>query len=490
VLFNSYAFILGFLPVVLLLHYVLGRRLGLEGALVVLGGASLAFYGYWNPAYLVLIVGSIVANYGLGHALSRIGADRPHARKQLVALGIVLNLGLLGYYKYANFFVDTWNALGGPPLFLAKIALPLAISFFTFQQISYLLSAYQNPEQRVSWWRYGFCVTFFPHLLAGPIILYKELLPQLEQKIIRFDPTSWSVGLSMFAFGLAKKVLLADNIARFSSPVFDALPSGAQPTPAAAWLAVFAYSLQLYFDFSGYSDMAVGLARLFNLKMPANFDSPYKAKNVGEFWRRWHMTLSRFLREYLYIPLGGNRGSTTRVACNLMITMVLGGLWHGAGWGFVLWGAVNGVFLVTYFVYSTWRKKQLAGRPAVTSRLGREISITVTFALVMLSRVSFRAPDWNSSVLMYRSLVGDVVHGVTPFSLTLGGALCVAGYAVCRVCPNTQEIMAAYEPVIERVRGGVVAFRPNLTWAAVVGAVLLACFLSLGHVSEFLYFQF
>jgi D-alanyl-lipoteichoic acid acyltransferase DltB (MBOAT superfamily) len=295
-------------------------------------------------------------------------------------------------------------------------------------------------------------------------------------------------------FGLFKKVVIADNIAKLSSPVFDSLPLGIAPSTIAAWLAIFAYSLQLYFDFSGYSDMAVGLARMFNIKLPANFDSPYKARNFSEFWRRWHMTLSAFLRDHLYIPLGGNRGTERRVQLNLLITMLLGGLWHGAGWGFVVWGAVNGVLLLLHRNFRLLLSK-LGIKKASSSWYVRELSITLTFVCIMLSRVTFRAPDWNSSVLMWQSLLGMVGNGIsfaTVVDLKFGICAAFLIYLVCRLMPNTQQMLAKFDPVLDAVSpsNNGLHWAPNRFWGILTAIAALACLLSLDHVSEFLYFQF
>jgi len=493
-LFNSYEFIVGFLPICLLIYFSFSQRLGLERALGLLAFGSLAFYSYWNPAYLPLILSSVAVNFWLGTKLKDPNITDARTRRSYLLAGVVFDLGLLGYFKYANFAVDTWNYLSGSNVELARIALPLAISFFTFQQLGYVLQAYYGLQSQPTLVRYGFVVTFFPHLIAGPIVLHQEFFPQLKSSILKFNKESFAVGATLFVFGLFKKVVIADNIARFSSPIFDALPQGIQPTTASAWLAVFAYSLQLYFDFSGYSDMAVGLARLFNLKLPANFESPYKAANVGEFWRRWHVTLSRFLRQYLYVPLGGNRGSSLRVSFNLFLTMLLGGMWHGAGWGFIIWGAVNGVFLVLHRLYvMAWRKRHPGERPARASGLKLELGITFTFFLVMMSRVSFRAPDWDSSMIMYRSLLGlvNVDQVVEPsFSLMRGTILSLGAYLICRVMPNTQEMLADYDPLPEPVSPSWIRFRLTTPWALVVAVALIIALLNFGEVSEFLYFQF
>ena len=489
-LFNSYVFVFAFMPVTAGLYYVFARRLGVQGALALLVVASLFFYSWWNPVYLPLILASMGLNYAVGRWLSRPGIPARN-RRVMVTIAVVFNLALLGFFKYANFFVDTVNYALGTGIFLKQIALPLAISFFTFQQIGFVVECYRSESHCPTLSRYLFFVSFFPQLIAGPIVRSEEIFPQLKPTMLRFNAENVAVGLSLFFFGLFKKVVIADNVAKFSSPAFDALHHDI-PSTAVAWLAVFAYSLQLYFDFSGYSDMAIGLARLFNITLPYNFNSPYKAQNVGEFWRRWHVTLSRFLKDYLYIPLGGNRGSEWRTQYNLMLTMVLGGLWHGAGWGFVLWGAVNGAYLLIFKIYSNLMKPYRKPDKK-TSWLAREFSITLTFVAIMLSRVTFRAPDWESSVVMWKSLLGIAGGGLgigAVVDLKWGIAICFFVYLISRYSPNTQEIMASYKPALGRITAHRLRWAPNVAWGCVVALLGLASLLSLAEVSEFLYFQF
>ncbi len=331
-LFNSLVFIFCYLPLTLGGFFILGRRSPLAAA-AWLALASLFFYGWWNPVYVGLLAASMVFNYALGVRIVR-GA------RGLLTFAIVSNLALLAYYKYANFFVDNLNAAAGTGISLGTIILPLGISFFTFTQIAFLVDAYQGKAREYSFVHYCLFVTYFPHLIAGPILHHAEMMPQFAQRqTYRPDYDKLAAGVTLFVLGLTKKVLIADEVGGYVAPFFDAARSGAALTFLEAWCGALAYTFQLYFDFSGYSDMAVGLSLMFGVRLPINFHSPYKAVNIIEFWRRWHMTLSRFLRDYLYVPLGGSRKGPARRYINLLLTMLLGGLWHGAGWTFVLWGA-------------------------------------------------------------------------------------------------------------------------------------------------------
>jgi alginate O-acetyltransferase complex protein AlgI len=332
-LFNSYTFIFIFLPITLLVFFSIGGKGHHRIAIAWLVAASLFFYGWWNPAYLSLILGSILFNYAVGVALSNLQAQSSasHLTKKIIlSFGILVNLFLLAYFKYANFFVDNLNSLSGSNFHLQTIILPLAISFFTFQQITYLVDAYKGETREYNFLHYCLFVTFFPQLIAGPIVHHREMLPQfVKNTIYKFNHQHLAIGLTIFFIGLFKKVVLADGVAVYATPVFEAAEQGVMLTFFEAWAGALAYTFQLYFDFSGYSDMAIGIARMFGIRLPLNFNSPYKSVNIIEFWRRWHITLSRFLRDYLYIPLGGNRKGKFRRYINLMITMLLGGLWHG-----------------------------------------------------------------------------------------------------------------------------------------------------------------
>ncbi|MGH9648052.1 MAG: MBOAT family O-acyltransferase, partial [Bryobacteraceae bacterium] len=350
-LFNSYPFLLGFLPVTLFGFFAIGqssRRL----AAAWLAFASLVFYGWWNPIYVLLLAASIAFNYTLGVRIARARHRADGAAKRWVVLAVAVNLAVLGYFKYANFFVDNFASVARFHPDIAKIVLPLGISFYTFTQIAFLFDAYRGKVIEFNPVHYALFVTYFPHLIAGPILHHAEMMPQFRQRAIyRVNAENFAVGLTIFAIGLFKKTVLADGIAPFVGPLFSTAASS-PPSFLDAWGGALTYTCQLYFDFSGYSDMAIGLSRLFGVVLPLNFDSPYKAANIIDFWRRWHMTLSRFLRDYVYFGLGGNRHGLARRYINLFVTMLLGGLWHGAGWTFVAWGALHGVYLM---INHAWR---------------------------------------------------------------------------------------------------------------------------------------
>jgi len=422
VLFNSYEFLYGFLPAAALLFFVLAARGRPMLAAGWLGLASLFFYGYWNPRYVPLLLVSIAANYLMGRGIFRLrDANRLRDGRLLLAAAIAFNLCLLGYYKYANFFVDSLNALAGTGLQLERIVLPIGISFFTFTQIAYLADAYQGKARESNPVHYLLFVTYFPHLIAGPILHHAEMMPQFaDQRIYRFDVTNVSIGVAFFFMGLFKKVVLADGVQPFVGPVFDADPAY-RLTLIEAWLGALAYTLQLYFDFSGYSDMAIGLSKLFNIDLPLNFDSPYQARNIAEFWRRWHMTLSRFLRDYLYIPLGGNRLGAPRRYANLMTTMLLGGLWHGAGWNFVIWGGLHGAYLACNHAWQVFRAKLLGHDLERQTRLGQIIGTAFTFLTVVVAWVFFRATSLPTALNVLQGMAG--LHGVVLPEQWAGGAV-------------------------------------------------------------------
>jgi D-alanyl-lipoteichoic acid acyltransferase DltB (MBOAT superfamily) len=306
-LFNSYEFIFGFFPLVFLGFLVLARA-GMPALVQVwLVGCSLFFYGWWNYKYLALILASILFNYFVGLVISH---SRNHTRRLWLVLGVCFNLGLLGFFKYADFFISTTNIIFGRDFNLLHVILPLAISFFTFQQIAYLVDRYQDIafEREISFLEYTLFVAFFPQLIAGPIVHHSQVIPQFRRpEFGRFRLDNMSIGVTIFFFGLFKKVVIADRFGEWATPAFSMVDGGEVLSMQEAWLGAMAYTFQLYFDFSGYSDMAIGLGRIFGIRLPANFFSPYKADSIIEFWRRWHMTLSRFLRDYLYFPLGGNR---------------------------------------------------------------------------------------------------------------------------------------------------------------------------------------
>ena len=477
-----------------------------------LAGASVFFYGWWDTRYVPLLAASICGNYWAGSYIARRPASA--AGRRALLLAVVANLGLLAYYKYADFFIYSGNALFGLQTPLLNVVLPIGISFFTFTQIAFIADAYAGKVQETRFIHYILFVTYFPHLIAGPVLHHKEMMPQFdEESNFRPNIENFAVGVTIFAIGLAKKVLIADSLALHASPGFST--GSAPPTLFSAWAIALAYTFQLYFDFSGYSDMAIGLSRMFGVRLPVNFNSPYKADNIADFWRRWHMTLSRFLRDYLYIPLGGNRQGPVRRKLNLMLTMLLGGLWHGAGWNFVIWGGLHGTFLVVQQLWSGLTARLRVKLPTVASKV---LSTGLTFLCVVIAWVYFRAPDlatanrilagmfgvWGATlpeqVMQAFGPIRTVVEsgGVTPAAG--GGAAFVEvwSWIACAAViafagPNTQELLARYRPVLESVTSRVsvaLAWRPNRRFALLTGILLAAGLLSLSRPTEFLYFQF
>lgn len=382
-LFNSPVFIFLFLPVAIAVYFFLnGKKLFIAGkAWLVL--ASLFFYGYWNPSYLFLILGSILVNFSIGSGLHKTSkrAKGRLSRKSVLTFGVLFNIALLGYFKYSDFFIDNVNVVFSTQFPLMNVVLPLAISFFTFQQIAYLVDTYRNECAEFDFLSYCLFVTFFPQLIAGPIVHHKEMMPQFNNPKLKFlNLRNIALGLLIFTMGLFKKVVLADSLAQYADPVFDAaLTESIAFVPA--WLGALAYTFQIYFDFSGYCDMAIGAALFFNIKIPINFLSPYKAVNIQDFWRRWHITLSRWLRDYVYINLGGNRISQIITLRNVFATAFVSGIWHGAGWTFVLWGVCHGSALVIHRLYSDY----------IQWTMPRPMAWFLTFLFVVFAWVLFRA---------------------------------------------------------------------------------------------------
>jgi alginate O-acetyltransferase complex protein AlgI len=480
-LFNSYVFILLFLPLTLLGFFAIAQWHSQRLAKFWLTLASYCFYAYWNPAYLPLLLGSVLVNFYCGSAITRSVRGGTRARSLLV-LGVGGNLALLGYYKYAGFLVSTANTLTGLDAVIPNIVLPLGISFYTFTQIAYLVDAYREDLRHYDFLSYNLFINFFPQLIAGPLLLHAELMPQLQSKsFYRFNAQTFGLGLVWFGAGLAKKVLLADEVSAVVAPVFDNVNA---VNFVSAWLGVLAYTLQLYFDFSGYSDMAIGLGLMFGLRLPVNFNSPYKATSIIDFWRRWHITLSRFLRDYLYIALGGNRHGASRRYGNLMLTMLLGGLWHGAGWSFVIWGALHGAYLM---INHGWRQLGI--------RMPAPMAWLITFLAVVVGWVFFRASSASDAMQLLatmagakgfalpqgleRSLSGWLPSGISFVDHPGGTAdlMLVALLLVCAVSlPNTQQILAG--------------FQLRRRWAVGGGVLAALSLMSMNRVSEFLYFQF
>jgi len=489
-LFNSDLFLFVFLPITLLVFYGLGALGKVRLAIVALILASLVYYSWWNPVYLPLIMGSMLVNYCIGLPLQEQGRSHVHKRILLV-LGIAINLGLLGYFKYANFFVDSYAALTGSSVQLAPIVLPLAISFFTFQQIAYLADSYQGKVRETNLLRYSLFVTFFPQLIAGPIVHHKEMMPQFAARSIgRFRLDDLIIGMVIFFLGLFKKVVLADSIAPFANRVFGAALGDSEIGFADAWLGTLAYTLQIYFDFSGYSDMAVGLGRMFGINLPLNFNSPYKATGIIDFWRRWHMTLSRFLRDYLYIPLGGNRLGPGRRYINMMVVMLLGGLWHGAGWNFVVWGGLHGAYLIVNHGWRTWRGDQLSDSSVV--RMG---SNAITFGAVMVAWVFFRAESFAAAWKILTAMLTPATFSLKLLNASEVLVWLIPLLGVIFLLPNTQQFMRTYMTWDQyRIRSprwlAQLRWQPIPVFAALMAVVSAVTIMSLWQPSEFIYYQF
>ncbi len=368
--------------------------------------SSLFFYAWWKPVYLILLLGSIAFNFLLGSLLS--GKQTPRAPQSVfwLTIGIAVNLVVLGYFKYSSFFVTNFNHLTNSNFHFNKIILPLAISFFTFQQIAYLVDAYRGRTKTYSLLQYCLFVTFFPQLIAGPIVHHSEMFPQFNKPgLLSINWSNTSIGVTIFAIGLFKKVVMADGLSTYATPVFSAAEQGVVIHFFEGWTSALSYTFQLYFDFSGYSDMAIGIAKMFNIELPQNFKSPYKSKNIIEFWRRWHITLSRFLKHYLYIPLGGNRKGNRRRYTSLMVTMLLGGLWHGASWTFVIWGGLHGLYLT---LNHGWQQfcKSFGFNLKKSSFTGRCVGRLITFLSVVVAWVIFRAESFSGAINVLSGMLG------------------------------------------------------------------------------------
>jgi D-alanyl-lipoteichoic acid acyltransferase DltB (MBOAT superfamily) len=446
----------------------------------------------------------LVLNFWAGVYLGHHGGQlRGHL---VLMLGLAGNLGVLGYYKYANFFVDTINAATGAGWPAAQVVLPLGISFFIFQKIAYLVDAYRGKTRGYNFIDYCLFVTFFPQLIAGPIVHHSEVVPQFTRRgNYRVNAEDLSVGMTQFVIGLFKKVVLADRMALYATPIFEAARTGTAPTFLDGWIAALAYTFQIYFDFSGYSDMALGLGRMFGIKLPLNFNSPYKAADIVDFWRRWHMTLSRFLRDYLYIPIGGGRQGSARRYLNLMVVMLLGGLWHGAGWTFVFWGGLHGAYLAINHAWKAWRRGHaLADTPP--TRLGQWAGRTVTFFVVITAWVFFRSANFATAGRMLDAMFGGQgFSAISSYDAGTAFAWLGALLAVVWLLPNTQEILAGYAPALDYERPRSVGpdtgkpastlppwaqWHPTSVWAIAVSIVTVFTITQMSRISEFIYWQF
>lgn len=492
-LFNSYEFVFLFFPITLVGFFVIGRR-AVRSAAGFLALASLFFYGWWSLKALPLLLLSICFNYAIGARLATESGNRGRRGKLMLAAALAANLALLGIFKYANFFIGNVNAALASaqhsPLPLLQWALPIGISFYTFTQIAFLVDCWHGKVREQRFVSYVLFVTYFPHLIAGPVLHHAQMMPQFEDaKTYRADYGKISLGLAIFTLGLAKKVLIGDPLGQYADMVFDAGKNGAALTAVPAWLGVLAYTFQIYFDFSGYSDMAIGLSLCLGVDLPLNFNSPYKSRSIVEFWRRWHISLSTFLRDYLYIPLGGNRHGALRRHINLAITMLLGGLWHGASWTFVLWGALHGAALSCHHVWSSCRWSQV-----LRGRAWDVLSWLLTFVLVCLAWVLFRADSLSAATEVYRAMLGANGFSLRPFAgfevpykQSEFYRLLLAAIVISVAAPTAPIVARRLVPSAFPLRLG----RTGIVASALLAAATLGwCADRFGRHSPFLYFQF
>jgi alginate O-acetyltransferase complex protein AlgI len=477
-LFNSYPFIFLFLPIALLGYFVLGRLDNLA-PVIWLALASLAFYSVSNWQFVALLLASIAFNYVIGWLLIS-GQLSPVPRFAALTAGVAGDLLVLGYFKYAGFLAANLNALFSTGL-TVDILLPVGISFYTFTQIAFLVDAYRGHVAHYELPHYALFVSYFPHLIAGPILHHKDMIPQFERaESTRPDPHLILCGLIIFAIGLFKKTCLADGI----QPLVVLAFGPATPSFDQAWIGALAYTFQLYFDFSGYSDMAIGISLMFGIFLPLNFNSPYKAASIIDFWRRWHMTLSQFLRDYLYIPLGGNRRGRVLRYVNLMVTMALGGLWHGAAWTFVAWGVLHGVYLC---INHAWNNYGPAVAPRFT-RLADVAAFVLTFLAVVVAWVLFRADSVASaiSILSKMASPSQIVFGRVEMA---DSVFIVAYAALAWLAPNTQTIMG-YDHSNRTVGEALRSWQKRPAFLYATAAMLAFGVLGIQQQSEFIYFRF
>ena len=463
--FTSLEFLLIFLPIVLLLFYFSSKTKYTNTSLFILLSASLIFYGWWKWEYVFLLLISITTNYCFGRALLKF------RKLWVIALGISFNIFLLGYFKYVDFLINSINSIFIASVPVQGILLPLAISFYTFQQIAYLIDIYRGETKQTKFSNYALFVCFFPQFIAGPIVHHRETVPQFENKgFPKWSKKDFFVGATIFAIGFNKKVIIADSIAIIANQVFDNLHPN-EPSFFEAWCGAIAYSFQIYFDFSGYSDMAIGLARMFGIKLPINFHSPYKALNIIEFWRNWHITLSRFLRNYLYIPLGGNRNGKIRRYLNILVVMLIGGIWHGAGWNFAIWGGLHGLFLIINHMWQNFYiiKGYSFGEYIICIWFSR----LLTFFAVTIAWVFFRSENFNDAICMIEAMIGlngifipnylenfsnNVVIRLFDIGVMLGDLSIInitnmisilVLFFIIWFCPNSHELLVKNKPALD-----------------------------------------
>ncbi len=477
-LFTSWEFILLFLPIAIIIYFVLIRQKFTSASKLWLVFASLSYYAWYDIKYLPLLLASISLNYVFATTLvmtiqkknsipfsihvlqNRLG------RKSILVLGIALNLAILGYFKYANFFIYNLNFLSHFQIGSFHIGLPTGLSFFTFIQIAFLVDVYRRKAEEYPLLNYSLFVTFFAYLNSGPIVRHAEMMDQYEgMKDKSLDYRNISIGLSLFLIGFFKKVVMADTLAEYANSGFA--DPGAL-TLVTAWITSLSNTLQIYFDFSGYTDMALGVAWMFNIRLPLNFDSPYKARNIRDFWRRWHMTLTRFLIDYVYIPLGGNRSAHLRAFRNIMITFLLCGLWHGASWTFVFWGFLHGIAMVAHRI---WERRNI--------KMSHVLAWFITFNFVNFAWVFFSAKNWGNAINVFKGMAG--MNGISPLTKLQNQDIFVLliFFSVARFAPNSNQMVDG--------------FKPNWRFSILTALLLFICLVHLlagSHSSKFLYFNF
>lgn len=540
-LFNSYEYILAFLPITVLVFLLVGNT-SKSWALNWLILASVFFYAWWRPFNLLIIGPSLLVNFAVARALLSLAADQSRSRTKnvVLALGIVFNLAVLGFFKYANFSVTVANDLAGTNFVFERIILPLGISFITFQKIAFLIDVAGRRVQSFTVREFLLFVMFFPQLIAGPIVHFREMMPQFRQAPCRFDAPAYAAGLTLFCFGLFKKVVLADGMAEYVSPVYAFAAAGQTATFLQSWIAAVGFTLQIYFDFAGYSDMACGAALFFGVRLPVNFDSPLQTTNIIDFWARWHKTLTRFLTAYIFNPLAlamtrrraakglptlmARRSHSTAFLVVLsgptLATMLLSGLWHGAGYTFLLWGLMHGFYLV---VNHAWRQygPQTTGPAGAGTHVANFLGFALTFLGVAVAMVFFRAPDISSAIEILKGMTG--LHGMglperiaamigTPGlgpMMLLDGAVHLRTFAtgvtylagllvIALLMPNSLQVLFAYQPALEAptrpsrlaIVGPLVRWRPTVFWIVLIGSLVAISMIRLTGKSEFLYWQF
>ncbi|MDA8943028.1 MBOAT family protein [Alphaproteobacteria bacterium] len=505
-IFSSYLFLLVFVPVLLVVLTALQSGSSLSRCYVLVL-ASLGFYAWYDWRYLALIVASAIINFQIARAIECQNVKKGIGRKALLIIGVVFNLTLLSYFKYVDFLLVSINSLLSTEFQLFNVLMPIGISFFTFQQIAYLIDVHGGTRAEPSFPMYLLFISFFPQLIAGPIVHHRGFMLQVREGVAGlYKAPMIAAGVTIFTLGLAKKVIFADQIAKWSTPVFDAASGGAKLPLLESWTGAIAYTFQIYFDFSGYSDMAIGLGLIFGLRLPINFVSPYKAVSIIDFWRRWHITLSSFLRDYLYIPLGGNKNGRARQYLNLMIVMILGGLWHGAGWSFIIWGGLHGIALL---VNHAWCRLTRLSMPS-------PCSVFITFVFVIFAWVPFRADDLASALEIWRGMAG--MNGVAmpeTYADRLGLLLPVAVYlnfqfvntelfhgltqiwvfaallAVVWFLPSSVKFIGyTFEGGPCTDRPILLGWRPLPLWALGISATFIIALYYMNSAGEFLYYAF